>query len=75
MKQWFKRKGRKTLHAILDVLLFIVPVLEVSELIAVIPYDYLPWYMLGALVLRRGTRYLEEYLEKKNDLAKSDKEQ
>ena len=75
MKQWFKNKWKKTLNAALDILLFIVPVLEVSELIAVIPYEYLPWYMLGALILRRSARYLEEYMEKKNAIVADDKKQ
>jgi hypothetical protein len=66
MKQWLKNKWKKTLNAGLDILLFIVPVLEVTELIAVIPYEYLPWYMLGALILRRTARYLEDYMEKKD---------
>lgn len=66
MKQWLKNKWKKTLNAVLDTLLFVVPVLEVSELIAVIPHEYLAWYMLGALILRRSARYLEDYLEKKN---------
>ena len=75
MKQWFKNKWKKTLNTTLDILLFIVPVLEVSELIAVIPYEYLPWYMLGALILRRSARYLEEYMEKKNAIVADDKKQ
>ena len=61
-----KKRWKKVLHGVLDVLLFLVPVLEVSEVIAVIPYEYLPWYMLATLVLRRGTRLLEEHLENKN---------
>lgn len=75
MKQWLKKKGKKTLNAVLDILLFVVPVLEVSELIAVIPYEYLPWYMLGALILRRTARYLEDYLEKKDADLAGNKEQ
>ena len=75
MKQWFKNKWKKTLNTTLDILLFIVPVLEVSELIAVIPYEYLPWYMLGALILRRSARYLEEYMEKKNAIVADGKRQ
>ena len=75
MKQWLKNKGKKTLNATLDVLLFVVPVLEVTELIAVVPYEYLPWYMLGALILRRTARYLEDYLEKKDADLAGNKEQ
>ena len=75
MKQWLKNKWKKTLNTSLDILLFIVPVLEVSELIAVIPYEYLPWYMLGALILRRSARYLEDYMEKKNAVVADDKGQ
>ena len=53
---------KKTLNLILDVLMFVVPILELTELVAVIPVEYLPFYMLGAVILRRSVRLLEEYL-------------
>lgn len=76
MKQWFKEKGEKLLNWTLDGLLFVVPILEVTELIAVIPGEYLAWYMLTALILRRAVRILEDYLRKEKDvIVASDKEQ
>ena len=54
----------KLLNWTLDVLMFIVPILELTELIAIIPVEYLPYYMLATVVMRRGIRLLEEYLAK-----------
>ncbi len=42
--------------------MFIVPILELSELVTFIPPEYLPWYMLATVVLRRVLRLLEEKL-------------
>jgi hypothetical protein len=42
--------------------MIIVPVLELTEMVAVIPIEYLPWYMLGTVLLRRAVRVLEEKL-------------
>ena len=64
-----KKGWKRFLNWLLDILLFLVPILEVSELIAVIPYEFLPWYMLATLILRRGARLLEEHLEKNNGTA------
>jgi hypothetical protein len=76
MKQWFKEKGEKLLNWTLDGLLFVVPILEVTELIAVIPGEYLAWYMLVALILRRAVRILENHLRKEKDVTvASNKEQ
>lgn len=57
---------RKTLNFVLDLLMFVVPILELTEMVAVIPTEYLPFYMLGTVVLRRSVRLLEEYLDKDN---------
>ena len=76
MKQRFKSKWKRFLHGLLDTLLFVVPILEVSEVLAIIPSEYLPLYMLGTLILRRLVRVFEEYMEER--YAKpmvSDKEQ
>lgn len=50
----------KLVNYLIDGLMFIVPILELSELIAVIPVEYLPWYMLATVILRRVVRLLEE---------------
>jgi uncharacterized membrane protein (DUF106 family) len=50
----------KLINLILDGLMFIVPFLELTELMAVIPLEWLPWYMLATVVLRRLIRVLEE---------------
>ena len=61
-----KNLSRKTkaLNWLLDTLMFIVPILELTELIAIIPVEYLPYYMLAAVLLRRLVRLLEEHLAK-----------
>jgi hypothetical protein len=58
-----KRQWKKFLNWSLDVLMFIVPILELSELIAIIPVEYLPFYMLATVILRRIVRLLEEKLD------------
>ncbi len=55
----------KILNWLLDFLMLIVPVLELTELIAIIPVEYLPYYMLATVLARRGIRVLEEYLSDK----------
>ena len=50
----------KTINYGLDFLMFIVPILELTEVAAIIPPVYLPYYMLGTVVLRRLIRVLEE---------------
>ncbi len=57
----------KLLNYILDFLMLVVPVLELTELIAIIPIEYLPYYMLASVLLRRGIRIVEETLGKDND--------
>lgn len=51
---------KKFLNWTLDTLMFVVPILELTEMIAVIPTEYLPWYMLATVILRRTVRVLEE---------------
>ena len=62
---------KKTLNYLLDTLMFVVPLLEMTEIIEIIPAEYLPAYMLGSVVLRRFTRLLEEYLDGKSGTATS----
>jgi hypothetical protein len=45
---------------LLDFLMMAVPFLELTELIAIIPIEYLPYYMLATVILRRVIRMLEE---------------
>lgn len=52
----------KFLNWLLDFLMFIVPIMELSEVITLIPMEWLPWYMLATVVLRRALRLLEEKL-------------
>lgn len=52
----------KFLNWLLDFLMFIVPIMELSEVITLIPVEWLPWYMLTTVVLRRALRLLEEKL-------------
>ena len=54
---------QKSLNLILDVLLFVVPLMELTEVASIIPMEYLPWYMLATVVLRRVVRMLEERLK------------
>ncbi len=54
----------KLANLFLDGLMFLVPILELSELMAVIPVEYLPYYMLATVILRRALRMLEEHLAK-----------
>ena len=55
----------KVLHWLLDFLMMIVPIMELTELIAIIPIEYLPYYMLATVLARRGLRMLEDHLAKK----------
>ncbi len=54
----------KILNGLMDFLMFIVPLMELTDLMAVIPPEYLPWYMISTVVLRRILRMLEENLKK-----------
>ena len=55
------------LNKLLDFLMFIVPILELSELATLMPATWLPWYMLTTVVLRRLVRMLEEKLKRNVD--------
>lgn len=55
----------KFLNYTLDFLMFVVPIMELTEAIAVIPQEYLGYYMLGTVVLRRSVRVFEEWLKNK----------
>lgn len=58
---------RKTLNYILDALMFVVPVLEMTEVLEIIPMEFLPFYMLGSVILRRVVRVLEDYLDENSN--------
>jgi hypothetical protein len=45
--------------------MMIVPILELTELIAIIPIEYLPYYMLATVLARRGIRMLEDVVGKR----------
>jgi hypothetical protein len=46
--------------------MFIVPIMELSEVLTIIPVEWLPWYMLVTVILRRALRVLEEKLNATN---------
>lgn len=50
----------KLLEIVFDILMFAVPILEMSELMTLIPPDWLPVYMITTVVLRRVLRVLED---------------
>ena len=52
----------KLLDYLLDFLMFVVPILELSDLMAFIPPEWLPYYMITTVVLRRLLRLLEDKL-------------
>lgn len=56
------------LNYILDFLMFVVPLMELSEVATIIPPEWLPWYMLSTVVLRRALRMLEEKLNAKKSV-------
>jgi hypothetical protein len=56
----------KFLNYLLDFLMFIVPIMELSEVVTLIPVEWLPWYMLATVILRRALRVLEEKLNATN---------
>jgi hypothetical protein len=60
-----RAKKVKTLNYVLDFLMMVVPILELTELIAIIPIEYLPYYMLSAVIARRAIRMLEDHLNVK----------
>ncbi len=54
---------KKALDWTLDFLMFVVPILELSDLMAFIPPEWLPYYMITTVVLRRLLRLLEGKLD------------
>ena len=62
----------KFLNFVLDFLMFVVPLLELSEVASIIPPEWLPWDMLSTVVLRRALRMLEDKLKRtsKDEMAK-----
>jgi hypothetical protein len=53
---------KKALELLLDFLMFVVPILELTDLMTFIPTEWLPYYMIATVVLRRLLRLLEEKL-------------
>jgi hypothetical protein len=62
----------KFLQWLLDFLMLVVPFLELTEAIAIIPIEYLPYYMLATVVLRRAMRMLEDHLKVKRNVEEPD---
>ena len=52
----------KALNWLLDFLMFVVPILELTDVMTFIPVDWLPYYMITTVVLRRLLRLLEDKL-------------
>mgnify|MGYP000373162663 FL=1 len=42
--------------------MFVVPILELTDVMTFIPVDWLPYYMITTVVLRRLLRLLEDKL-------------
>ena len=53
---------KKALNYFLDFLMFVVPILELTEIMTLISPAYLPHYMISTVVLRRLVRLMEDYL-------------
>lgn len=53
---------KKALELLLDFLMFVVPILELTDVMTFIPVDWLPYYMITTVVLRRLLRLLEDKL-------------
>ena len=53
---------KKALEILLDFLMFVVPILELTDLMTFIPVEWLPYYMITTVVLRRLLRLLEDKL-------------
>lgn len=53
---------KKALEWLLDFLMFVVPILELTDVMTFIPVDWLPYYMISTVVLRRLLRLLEDKL-------------
>lgn len=59
-----KSKIFTVLDYVLDGLMFVVPVLEMTEITALIPAEWLPVYMLVSVGGRRAIRILQNILNK-----------
>jgi len=53
---------KKSLELLLDFLMFVVPILELTDMMTFIPAEWLPYYMITTVVLRRLLRLLEDKL-------------
>ena len=53
---------KKGLELLLDFLMFVVPILELTDVMTFIPMEWLPYYMITTVVLRRLLRLLEDKL-------------
>lgn len=53
---------KKTFNLLLDFLMFVVPILELTDMMTFIPPEWLPYYMITTVVLRRLLRLLEDKL-------------
>ena len=53
---------KKAMNYFLDFLMFVVPILELTQVMTLISPAYLPYYMITTVVLRRLARVLEDYL-------------
>jgi hypothetical protein len=53
---------KTALNYLLDFLMFVVPILELTDFMTFIPAEWLPYYMITTVVLRRLLRLLEDKL-------------
>lgn len=53
---------KNALNWLLDFLMFVVPILELTDMMTFIPAEWLPYYMITTVVLRRLLRLLEDKL-------------
>lgn len=61
---YMRTYGEHALNLFLDGLMFIVPLLELVGGMNVIPPDWLPWYIVGMVILRRLVRILQKWLHR-----------
>ena len=62
--KYFRTYGEQALNLFLDGLMFIVPFLELVGGMNVLPPDWLPWYIVGMVILRRTVRVLQKWLHR-----------
>lgn len=60
----------KFFERLLDFLMFVVPLLELTQVIAFIPAAYLPHYIVAVVILRRTLRFMQG--KKDDQIAKKD---